>query len=102
MQLKIRKKYPVVFSRVFLLRYAIYEICGLTYFRFRAKIEMTTKFNFFFREIIVRTRHPGGNGNFSPGKDHFLPGDDLPGEKLPFPPGWRVRTMISRKKNEKV
>jgi len=27
---------------------------------------------FFFREIVLRTRHPGGNGNFSPGK--ILPG----------------------------
>ena len=25
-------------------------------------------FSFFFREIVMRTRHPGGNGNFSPGK----------------------------------
>ena len=24
---------------------------------------------FFFREIVMRTRHPGGNGNFSPGKN---------------------------------
>ena len=23
----------------------------------------------FFREIVMRTRHPGGNGNFSPGKN---------------------------------
>ena len=26
-------------------------------------------FSFFFREIIMRTRQPGGNGNFSPGKN---------------------------------
>ena len=25
-------------------------------------------FSFFFCEIVMRTRHPGGNGNFSPGK----------------------------------
>ena len=50
----------------------------------------------FFREIVMRTRYPGGNYHFSPGKKF------LPGEKLPFPPGWRVRTTISRKKIEKV
>ena len=48
----------------------------------------------FFREIVVRTRHPGGNGNFSPGKKF------LSGEKLPFPSGWRVRMTISWKKNQ--
>ena len=49
-------------------------------------------FSIFFREIVMRTRYPGGNYHFSPGKNF------LPGEKLPFPPRRRVRMTISRKK----
>ena len=38
----------------------------------------------FFREIVMPTRQPGGNGNFFPGKK--LPGKKLLllGKKLPF------------------
>ena len=33
-------------------------------------------FSFFFREIVMRTRHPGGNGNFFPGKK-FLTREEI-------------------------